>query len=170
MLVIFYEVLFVSGWCWNNLLWCTSLSGCREVAKTKLSELVVFKPDLCLAFWSLNIETLCTFSPLPPQKEEEENKYGTVFPYSNKQHLHWEVVEEFVHCPCPQTHKLTTRELCRNFHCSPNYCSGSTTSLGWEEPSKRCDAIAAWWDMLFLTMSPFLQRTISCNEAEQKEQ
>ncbi|KAK7812742.1 hypothetical protein U0070_012405, partial [Myodes glareolus] len=29
-------------------------------------------------------------------------------------------------------------------------------------PSKRCEAMAAWWDMLFLTMSPFRHNTTSC--------
>lgn len=29
-------------------------------------------------------------------------------------------------------------------------------------PSKRCEAMAAWWDMLFRTMSPFRHNTTSC--------
>lgn len=28
-------------------------------------------------------------------------------------------------------------------------------------PSKRCEAMAAWWDMLFRTMSPFRHNTTS---------
>lgn len=36
------------------------------------------------------------------------------------------------------------------------------------EPSNRCEAMAAWWDMLFLTTSPFLHSVISYKSQEQK--
>lgn len=30
------------------------------------------------------------------------------------------------------------------------------------EPSNLCEAMTAWWDILFLTTSPFLHSVISC--------
>lgn len=59
-----------------------------------------------------------------------------------------------------------THEL--GFRSSLLHCSGSRTSLGWEELSKRWEAMAAWWDMLFLTMSPFLHRVISCKDVQRQ--
>lgn len=36
-------------------------------------------------------------------------------------------------------------------------------------PSKRCEAMAAWWDMLFRTMSPFRHNTTSCRVGRKGE-
>lgn len=57
--------------------------------------------------------------------------------------------------------------LCPPAHWRPLFsagCAGALASPCEDEPSKRCDAMAAWWDMLFLTMSPFLHSTTSCRD------
>lgn len=93
---------------------------------------------------------------------------------------------------CPLTHTLIHTLTCTHRHtyslahthlqpysftlvdetCFAGYSFSS--SLAWAmafsalaEPSKRCEAMAAWWDMLFLTMSPFLHNVISCTTKTQ---
>lgn len=70
----------------------------------------------------------------------------------------------FLHAAVPTG--STAAFLCVASHCRPLFSAGWLGVLAsvWEDvPSKRWEAMAAWWDMLFLTMSPFRHSTTSCS-------
>lgn len=60
----------------------------------------------------------------------------------------------------------TAAFLCVASHCRLLFSAGwlgVLASVCEDVPSNRWEAMAAWWDMLFLTMSPFRQSTTSCS-------
>lgn len=75
----------------------------------------------------------------------------------------------FLHAAVPTG--STAAFLCVASHCRPLFSAGWLGVLAsvWEDvPSNRWEAMAAWWDMLFLTMSPFRHSTTSCSNTSSR--